>query len=742
MSDIAFYGIRWVLLPVLCILIGGSNAFAAADYVPGEILVKFKDTSPSRSASITSIHSSVGSIQKKTFKKLKIQHMKLPEDLSVEEAVRLYQQEPDVEYAEPNYILRISSAPNDPDFGNQWGLDNGNDADIDAPEAWDITTGDSSVIIAVVDSGVSYNHPDLSANIWTNTGEDFPACNDGLDNDGNGYIDDCHGWDFLDDDNDPTDFHGHGTHVAGIIAAEGDNAVGVTGVMWHARIMPLRFLGILGSGTVSDAVEAILYASANGAHVINNSWGGGGYSQALKDAIDASSAVVVCAAGNGGPDGIGDNIDSSAHYPASYTSPNIISVAATDSSDALTGFSNFGALSVDLAAPGKRIYSALAMPDYGASVTVYGNEDFESTSGDLPLLGWDRGGTNSSWAITSGTGTSGSNSLEDSPSQGIPVTGYKNNTNSWAGYMTSFPSVKENRYTLSFMWSGELENNRDYLLINYSLNSTNWYYADYRTGNQSGFVADSTEELTSIAEQNSRFYFGFGLNTDGTGTGDGVYIDDVKLIREPVTGVTNSYSYMTGTSMAAPHVSGVSGLIRALDPTCTAADIKNLILNSADPLASLSGKVLTGGRLNAHTALATLECPSPVFTGGSNNNGGGTSSGGDGVSTSSGGDGGGGGGCFIATAAFGSPLHPYVKELRVFRDTHLLTNSAGKAFVNFYYRYSPPLAEIIRGNNHLRIAARIMLVPLVMTVAYPYPALAVLTGLTSFLILIIRRKRN
>jgi len=634
------------MLLVSLALIGANIAFAASEYVPGEILVKFKDTQPSRSASINRIHSYVGSLKKRDFKKLKIHHMKLPDNVSVEEAAQLYQQDPNVEYAEPNYIVRAAAIPDDPNFvnGNLWGLHNTGqsggtpDADIDAPEAWDIMTGDVSVIIAVIDSGVAYNHPDLSANIWTNTGEDFPACNDGLDNDGNGYTDDCYGWDFLSGDNDPADYYGHGTHVAGTIAAEGDNALGTTGVMWQSRIMPLRFLGITGSGSTADAIEAVLYASANGAHVINNSWGGGGYSQALKDATDNSSAVVVCAAGN-----YSNNSDSIPFYPASYISANIIAVAATDRNDALASFSNYGASSVDLAAPGQTIYSSLATPSFGAPVTVYDTEDFEGASGDLPLLGWDRGGSNSSWAITAGTGASG-NSLEDSP-----ATDYANNTSSWAGYMTPIVSVKENRYTLSFQWKGELENNSDYLDINYSLNSANWYGADYRTGSQAGFVADSTEALTFYAEQYNNFYFGFGLSADSAVTYNGVYIDDVELTREPVTGAINSYDYRSGTSMAAPHVSGVAGLIKALEPSCTSADIKNLILNSVDTPASLSGRVLTRGRLNAHTALSTLECPAPVYTGG----GGSADPGGGGTVSASddGGGGGGGGGCFVQTAA-------------------------------------------------------------------------------------------
>jgi len=732
MSSGASYTVRRLIVLVLFVLACGSSAFAAVEYVPGEILVKFKDTSPSRSGSISSIHSYVGSTRKKDFGKLKIHYMKLPEGLSVEEAIRLYKQDPNVAYAEPNYIVRAAVTPNDPRFSNLWGLDNGSDTDIDAPEAWDITTGSTDVVIAVIDSGVARNHPDLSANMWTNSGEDA-GCNDGLDNDGNGYIDDCRGWDFLSNDNDPSDYNGHGTHVAGTIAAEGDNATGVTGVMWQAKIMPLRILGIEGTGNTTDALEAILYANANGAHIINNSWGGGGYSQALKDAIDDSSAVVVCAAGNGGEDGIGDNSDSIPFYPASYSSSNIISVAATNNADTLAAFSNFGATSVDLGAPGVSIDSTIPQISTGLPATVYPTESFNSASGSLPLLNWRRGGTNSSWAVTVGTGVTG-NSLEDSPGGA----NYANNTGSWAGYTVPInSSVKNNIYTLSFKWKGVLENNKDFLDILYSTNGVTWYYVDYRTGSNPdfpNFTSDSTTDFTIIAEELNSFYFGFGLTSDSTVVFDGVYLDDVTLKRSQLS--ISSYSYTmaySGTSMATPHVSGVAGLIKSHDPSCTSADIKNLILNSVDTVSSLSGKVLTGGRLNAYKALSTLQCPAPVFTGGTDNSGGT-------VTTSDGGGGGGGGGCFIATAAFGSPLHPYVKELRSFRDRHLLTNRTGKALVSLYYKYSPPLAEVIRKNDQLRRAVRIMLVPVVMVVIHPNGALVVLTAFFLGSLWIFRKK--
>ncbi len=263
---------------------------------------------------------------------------------------------------------------NDPDYSKLYGLNNTgqtggtSDADIDAPEAWDITTGSASTIVAVTDTGVDINHPDLKNNIWVNSGE---TAGNKIDDDKNGYVDDVNGYDFYNNDAtvyDPGDGDKHGTHVAGTIAAEGNNGIGVSGVNWKAKIMPLKFLGPDG-GYTSDAVEALNYAVAKGAKISNNSWGGGGYSQTLLDAInkaDTSGHLFVAAAGNGGSDGVGDNNDSTPHYPSSYDSSNIVSVAATDRKDAPAGFSNYGSTSVDLAAPGVGILSTLPGNTYGS----------------------------------------------------------------------------------------------------------------------------------------------------------------------------------------------------------------------------------------------------------------------------------------------------------------------------------------------------------------------------------------
>ena len=351
------------------------------------------------------------------------------------------QQEAEVLYVEPNFVqitgeVIESTTPNDGSFSSLWGLHNTGqtggtaDADIDAIEAWDLTTGSSDVVIGIIDTGIDYNHPDLVANMWTNPGE---VADDGIDNDGNGFIDDVYGWDFANDDSDPIDGHSHGTHCAGTIGGVGNNSVGVAGVNWNVKLMALKFLSDSGSGYTSDAISAVNYAAMMkrdyGVNLVatSNSWGGGGYSSAMADAIQAAGdegILFVAAAGNSNSDN-----DVSPHYPSNYDLDVVISVAATDHNDNRASFSCYGATTVDLGAPGVSIYSTVR----------------------------------------------------------------------------------------------------------------NGGYASY-----------------------------------------------------------------SGTSMATPHVSGVVGLLAAYNPSATISEIKSAILDSADPIAALSGLTVTGGRLNAYEALQLI----------------------------------------------------------------------------------------------------------------------------------------
>jgi subtilisin family serine protease len=289
----------------------------------------------------------------------------LAQDESIQEVLAAYNKDPSIEYAELNYTVSICKTPDDPLFPLQWSLNNTGqdypasgkynfppgtpDSDINAPQAWDIHTGSSEVIIAVVDTGVDYNHRDLQDNIWINSGE-IPD-ND-VDDDGNEYIDDTYGYDFLNNDNDPNDDHGHGTHCSGIIAAGGNNGLDITGVCWNAKIMALKFLDENAEGFFSDAVTAIYYAAENGADVISNSWGGPFPSEMMEEVIEyahSQGVILVAAAGN--------KNHALPHYPAFYE--NMIAVAATDSDDKRAPFSNYGDW-VDIAAPGVDVLSLRA----------------------------------------------------------------------------------------------------------------------------------------------------------------------------------------------------------------------------------------------------------------------------------------------------------------------------------------------------------------------------------------------
>ncbi len=340
----------------------------ALKYADDEILVRFKRGASQRG--MASAHASVGAAVMKRFRIVgNLEHVKLPRGISVKEAIKLYQDHPDVLYAEPNYIVSTMGIPNDPSFVDLWGLSNTGQsggtagADIDAPGAWDITTGSSSVVVAVIDTGVDYNHEDLAANIWSNA----DCNNNGIDDDGNGYVDDCHGIDVFNNDSDPMDDHDHGTHVSGTIGAVGNNALGVVGVNWNVKIMPCKFLSWYGGGYISGAIACLEYVKVmkdRGVNIIatNNSWGGGGFSQALYDAIDAHrerGILFIAAAGNAAM-----NNDSALFYPARFYLPNVIAVAATDRFDGLAYFSNFGRRTVHIGAPGHEILSTIPGNQY------------------------------------------------------------------------------------------------------------------------------------------------------------------------------------------------------------------------------------------------------------------------------------------------------------------------------------------------------------------------------------------
>ena len=364
----------------------------AREHVAGQMLVQFR-----RGVADVDKVAAVGRINAVLIDEIVMTHqrsdgkgdlhlVRLPFGLGVAAAMRGLQNDATVDFAEPNWIYRHQATSNDTYYtnGSLWGMygdatSPANPHGSQAAEAWAAgKTNCASVYVGIIDEGYMHTHDDLVDNAGTNPGE---IAGNGVDDDNNGYVDDVYGWDF--DGNNNTVFDGvnddHGTHVAGTIGGSGGNGKGVAGICWSVKLINAKFLGSNG-GTTANAIKAVDYLTdlktRHGIRLVasNNSWGGGGFSQALKDAIDRAGAadiLFVAAAGNGGRDGVGDDNDKVPHYPSSYTSANIIAVAAITSAGAKSSFSNYGATSVDLGAPGSGIWSTVPVRSKGVLKSGY-----------------------------------------------------------------------------------------------------------------------------------------------------------------------------------------------------------------------------------------------------------------------------------------------------------------------------------------------------------------------------------
>ncbi len=328
-----------------------SSSLLAQDRAVNEFLVKLKPGQSPRNTMKVSKLNGVWS------------HVAKPLVQDSETSLEELRNDPAVIYAEPNYLVRTHNVPNDPSFSEQWAHQNtGVISEIGSQRAWDRTTSAGTIIVAITDTGMNLNHPELKDNLWSNQKELKGKA--GVDDDNNGIIDDIHGANFVvpHPTGDPTDDQGHGTHCAGIIGARGNNGVGVAGVNWEVKMMPVKFIAKNGVGTNADAVRAIDYAVANGAKVINNSWGGGGPSKALQDSIhngEKNNVLFVFAAGNET-----DNIDVHPAYPVSHNFSNMIGVASLGKDGLVAPSSNFGPIATHIAAPGRTILSSYTDPEY------------------------------------------------------------------------------------------------------------------------------------------------------------------------------------------------------------------------------------------------------------------------------------------------------------------------------------------------------------------------------------------
>lgn len=592
-------------------------AAQAAEYVPGEVIVRFKPSTDAdeRRQARAAVDGDFG-------RSLAIPRTQLIEvQGSVPTAVTELERRDDVAYAHPNYIWRMSATPGDPRYGELYAMNK-----IAAPAAWDVTKGSSGVTVAVIDSGVDMDHPDLNANIWLNPGEGAGKQANGVDDDGNGKVDDWRGWDFTDGDNDPHDgAAAHGTHVAGTIGARGDNGVGITGVNWTVKLMALRVGKDDASINMAAAVDAVDYAGRMGANVVNMSFGGGVSAgqpipQAQLDAIKRHPQMLfVIAAGNETNDNDGEG---KARYPCNFASePNAICVAATDKNDALAEYSNFGPKNVQLAAPGSSILSTqpLAQIHDDFDTEVPGRwKGFDEPLGGLIAVAPGK------WARTTDTKHSGTHSYTDTPgafTDAFENSGIELTTPVSTIYDTGADGGTHHCY-VDFWWRPRPDRNPliSPLAQNFHVDTldpafpiaNSWF--DTATLNMSAF-ADSWQHANVVfipghlLKDKIRVRLRVGIFN--VSTGDGVYLDDVKIWCGPP--VPPEYKELDGTSMATPHVAGVAALVKAQFPNATPAEIKQRLLGSVEVLPGLAGKVATGGRLNAARALAYAGPPETLL---------------------------------------------------------------------------------------------------------------------------------
>ena len=571
-------------------------------YVQGEVLVKYKNS--------TSYAAKMNSIQKMGGKKISdfsvtgFSHVKIADGQSVDTAIAKFKSDANVESVQPNYIYHITSTSNDTDYSKLWGLKNTGQTivspsyatnnpgatgkDMDIENAWDQITDCSSVVVAVIDTGVQYNQEDLADNMWVNAtytkyGYDFVGAND----------------------DDPKDENGHGTHVAGTIGAEGNNATGITGVCQKVQIMAVRVLDATGSGTTADIVEGINFAVTNGAKVINMSLGGSNYDTAYYNAIKNArdnDVVVVVAAGN---DGLNVETTDNESYPCEYDLDNIVCVAALDQNYERADFSNYGSTKVDIGAPGTNIYST-----------------------------WP--GTSATYTTASGTEWTNVTTGGSSWYKGL-IDGYMTLQvpSNWNGSSNTYAAGTNSR---SYKDYGSAIGLADVAIIEYYVKSIYLYNYDditVRLGTDSGSASSSDSQLTIYENtdfnyagiSDGNFYESFNISSIVKGNShctlsfwmydfsDGQQGFGGRFIYPVVSTLTynnTSYNTIDGTSMATPHVAGLAAMIKAFNPSYTYADIVKSIKEGGDAESALSGITTTGKAADAYGSIKYIQQPTGV----------------------------------------------------------------------------------------------------------------------------------
>ncbi|MEA2715444.1 MAG: hypothetical protein QOG91_472 [Candidatus Parcubacteria bacterium] len=594
--------------------------------------------------------------KKEDLEKDNISVLKIKDRKTVEQKIAELRNDPDVEYAQPNFQYYPDAIDtNDPNRGSLWGLDNTGqtitgpygsrtityvptvgtaDADIDAPEAWAVgeTAVSAPVIVAVIDTGVAYNHPDLAANMWNGS-----AC---IKDNGVAIAGGCiHGFDYEDIDITPLPTtSAHGTHVAGTIAAAKGNGLGVIGVAPHAKIMAIKT-----SFTTANIVRSMSFAKINGAKIVNASWGSNFFNgtygqdsdQALYNAIKNFPGIFVTAAGNNAQNHDSGN-PNTIPYPAGFgtSSPagpglaNIIVAAATDQKDALATFSDYGSTTVDVGAPGTNILSSVV-----TNISVV-RETFEGTSTPNLPSGWIKGGLNNKWGTYDFK-----DGIHGKVLYGYALSGpYDNNSNTTVS-SPKFNLAGASRANISFFARCDTEyvtnGWTDYMQLEYSADGGLHFSTTTDPYNKSSPAGFRWDEATfdrlngappdggGLAQFNYRnipiparyltsdFKLRFRWVTDSSDNlYDGCLVDDITITKFS-DGSDNRYDYLSGTSMAVPHVAGLAALVEAYNPSLSTAQVKKAILAGSDRLPGLFGKTNSGRRINAYGALHAVDPGNP-----------------------------------------------------------------------------------------------------------------------------------
>lgn len=558
-----------------------DHLYRQVDNVPeySQVLVKY-DTSHTNT--VPDIHSLATEIQAEVITDYAdlnypgLYLVRVPGERAVLESVSFFESQPGVSYAEPDYPIRFDRIPNDPEFMHEWGLYNTGQvykpngtpgifgADVKAPDAWDVSTGTKDVVIAVLDTGIDYYHPDLSGNLWTDP------------------VTGAHGYNVLDGSYDPLDLWGHGTHCAGIIGAAGNNSIGGTGACWNVSIMGVK-VGQSWEGTISGSIYGILWAAQHGADIMSCSWGESKPSRALEEVIANTDALFVCAAGNAETD-----IDQKPYYPASYDMSNVISVAATSPSDTLADFSNYGAKSVDVGAPGVDIYSTWK----GQSGSdVFWHDSFDS------LANWSYIGD---WHLDN-------EKYNSSPSSVCVNITFQNP--SLQKFLVLHTPVNISGYSrpeLIFSCEGVI---LWPLYTRLSVDAcVDKKFEWKRIGEWAGAFLSFDDIHCDIPDDMKgseilvRFIVQEQYPLEGINKTLQLWIDDVRFSNK-TEAYTPSYRYVSGTSMAAPFVAGVAGLVKSEHQNLTPAELRETLMKTVDLKDGLKGKTLSGGRINASAAI-------------------------------------------------------------------------------------------------------------------------------------------